>query len=110
LESAGIHDGLMDLVTLDFSQRLTRLITLRSTVEVGRALPHCYSLHANVGSDRPDIEAIGQANFQTKSELVMGDRSPKSVHKKAAQKELKSNATAQKKQQAKAAKQVAGKK
>jgi hypothetical protein len=40
----------------------------------------------------------------------MGDRSPKSVHKKAAQKELKSNATAQKKQQAKAAKQVGGKK
>jgi hypothetical protein len=38
----------------------------------------------------------------------MGDRSPKSVQKKAAQKQLKANAVAQKKQQAAAAKQVAG--
>jgi hypothetical protein len=40
----------------------------------------------------------------------MGDRSPKSVHKKAAQKEQKSTATAQKKQQAAAGKHVGGKK
>jgi hypothetical protein len=40
----------------------------------------------------------------------MGDRSPKSVHKKAAQKELKSNTTAQKKQQANAAKHGASRK
>jgi hypothetical protein len=40
----------------------------------------------------------------------MGDKSPKSVHKKVAQKQLKTNAATQKKQQAAAAKQVAGKK
>jgi hypothetical protein len=39
----------------------------------------------------------------------MGDKSPKSVNKKAAQKQLKSNAASQKKQQAAAAKQVSGK-
>jgi len=37
----------------------------------------------------------------------MGDKSPKSVQKKTAQKQLKANAAAQKKQQAAAAKQVA---
>ena len=40
----------------------------------------------------------------------MGDKSPKSVHKQAAQKQIKTNAATQKKQQAAAAKQVAGKK
>jgi hypothetical protein len=40
----------------------------------------------------------------------MGDRSPKSVQKQAAQKQVKANAAAQKKQQATAARQVAGKK
>jgi len=40
----------------------------------------------------------------------MSDKSPKSVHKKAAQKQLKSSAELQKKQQAIAAKQTAGKK
>jgi hypothetical protein len=44
-----------------------------------------------------------------KGNVVMGDKSPKSVQKKAAQKQLKANAAAQKKQQAAAAKQVAGK-
>jgi hypothetical protein len=42
--------------------------------------------------------------------MDMGDRSPKSVHKQAAQKQIKTNAATQKKQQAVAAKQVAGKK
>ena len=37
----------------------------------------------------------------------MGDKSPKSVHKQAAQKQLKANAANQKKQQAVAAKQPA---
>jgi hypothetical protein len=37
----------------------------------------------------------------------MGDRSPKSVHKQAAQKQIKANAANQKKQQAVAAKQPA---
>jgi len=40
----------------------------------------------------------------------MGDKSPKSVHKQAAQKQIKADAATQKKQQAAAAKQVAGKK
>ena len=40
----------------------------------------------------------------------MGDKSPKSVHKQASQKQAKANAEAQKKKQAAAAKQVAGKK
>jgi hypothetical protein len=38
----------------------------------------------------------------------MGDKSPKSAHKQAAQKQVKANADAQKKKQAAAAKQVAG--
>jgi hypothetical protein len=40
----------------------------------------------------------------------MGDKSPNSVHKQTAQKQVKSNAANQKKDQAAAAKQVAGKK
>jgi len=39
----------------------------------------------------------------------MGDRSPKSVHKQAAQKQVKANAANQKKQQAAAAKHTATK-
>jgi hypothetical protein len=38
----------------------------------------------------------------------MGDKSPKSVQKKAHQKQVKASAVAEKKQQAAAAKQVAG--
>jgi hypothetical protein len=38
----------------------------------------------------------------------MSDKSPKSVHKKAAQKQVKANTASQKKQQAVAAKQVKG--
>ena len=45
-----------------------------------------------------------------KGKVIMGDRSPKSVHKQASQKQVKANADAQKKKQATAAKQVAGKK
>ena len=37
----------------------------------------------------------------------MGDKSPKAVHKQAAQKQIKANAAYQKKQQAAAAKQTA---
>jgi hypothetical protein len=40
----------------------------------------------------------------------MGDKSPKSAHKQAAQKQLKANAATQKKNQAAAAKQAPGKK
>ena len=40
----------------------------------------------------------------------MGDKSPKSVHKQSAQKQVKANAADQKKQQAAVAKKVAGKK
>jgi len=45
-----------------------------------------------------------------KGKVNMGDKSPKSVHKQAAQKQVKANAAAQKKKEAAAAKQVAGKK
>ena len=45
-----------------------------------------------------------------KGKVNMGDKSPKSVHKQAAQKQVKANAAAQKKQEAAATKQVAGKK
>lgn len=40
----------------------------------------------------------------------MGDKSPKAVSKQATQKQTKTNSAVQKKQQAVAAKQVAGKK
>jgi hypothetical protein len=40
----------------------------------------------------------------------MGDKSPKSVHKQAAQKQIKANAEAQRKRQATAAKQSPGRK
>lgn len=45
-----------------------------------------------------------------KGKVIMGDKSPKSVHKQASQKQAKANAEAQKKKQAAAAKQVLGKK
>jgi len=45
-----------------------------------------------------------------KGKVNMGDKSPKSVHKQAAQKQVKANAASQKKQQAAVAKQVVGKK
>ena len=45
-----------------------------------------------------------------KGKVIMGDKSPKSVHKQAAQKQVKANAAAQKKKEAAAAKQVVGKK
>jgi hypothetical protein len=45
-----------------------------------------------------------------KDKIIMGDRSPKSVHKKAAQKQVKLNAADQKKKDAAAAKQIPGKK
>jgi hypothetical protein len=45
-----------------------------------------------------------------KGKVNRGDKSPKSVHKQTAQKQVKANAADQKKQQAAAAKKVAGKK
>ena len=45
-----------------------------------------------------------------KGKVNMGDKSPKSVHKQSAQKQVKANAAAQKKQQVAAARQVVGKK
>ena len=45
-----------------------------------------------------------------KGKVIMGDKSPKSVHKQASQKQAKANAEAQKKKQAAAAKQVMGQK
>jgi hypothetical protein len=51
-----------------------------------------------------------ESTIQKKGQLIMGDKSPKSVHKQASQKQVKASAAAQKKQQATAAKQVTGKK
>jgi len=66
---------------------------------------------ANVGYGHPypaaDYTQPG-SEASRKGNVVMGDKSPKSVHKKAAQKQLKANEAAQKKQQAAAAKQVGG--
>ena len=45
-----------------------------------------------------------------KGRVIMGDKSPKFVQKQTAQKQVKAKAAVQKKQQAAAAKQVAGKK
>jgi hypothetical protein len=44
---------------------------------------------------------------QPKGKEIMGDKSPKAVHKQAAQKQIKANAANQRKQQAAAAKQPA---
>jgi hypothetical protein len=46
----------------------------------------------------------------TKGKVIMGDKSPKAIHKQSSQKQDKVNADAQKKKQAAAAKQVTGKK
>ena len=46
---------------------------------------------------------------QDKRRLFMGDKSPKSVNKKAAQKQSKNDAANQKKQEAVAARSAAGK-
>jgi hypothetical protein len=47
---------------------------------------------------------------QTQRPIIMGDKSPKSVNKKATQKQSKSNSAEQMKKQAAAAKTAAGKK
>ena len=47
----------------------------------------------------------GSVNQKPKGKKIMGDKSPKSVHKQAAQKQMKANAANQKKQQAAAVKQ-----
>jgi hypothetical protein len=48
--------------------------------------------------------------FQKKRHIIMGDKSPKSVQKKSTQKQTKTSAASQKKNQALASKQAAGKK
>jgi hypothetical protein len=47
---------------------------------------------------------------QSKGEKIMGDKSPKSVNKKATQKQSKSTSASEAKKQAEAAKSAAGKK
>ena len=49
------------------------------------------------------------SNPSSKRKPIMGDRSPKSVHKQAAQKQSKASEAAKQKQQAVAAKQLGGK-
>jgi hypothetical protein len=54
---------------------------------------------------------VGRRTFPTEERgLTMGDKSPKSVRRQATQKQAKSNAADQKKQQAIAAKQAVFKK
>ena len=72
-----------------------------------------FAAFANVGycHQYPATDYTYPGNKPSKKGKVnMGDKSPKSVHKQVAQKQVKANAAAQKKQQAAAAKQVAGKK
>ena len=68
---------------------------------------------ANVGYDHQypanDYTQPG-SKPSMKGKVIMGDKSPKSVHKQASQKQVKANADAQKKKQAAAVKQVVGKK
>jgi len=52
----------------------------------------------------------GRVNHNTKRNIIMGDRSPKSVNKKANQKQSKANSADQAKKQAEVAKSAAGKK
>ena len=61
---------------------------------------------------RPTVSSVpenrtlrGSANQKAKGKQIMGDKSPKSVHKQAVQKQLKANAANQTKQQALIAKQ-----
>jgi hypothetical protein len=50
------------------------------------------------------------SKLHSKEKIIMGDKSPKSVNKKATQKQSKSNSASQAKKQAEAAKSAAGKK
>jgi len=72
-----------------------------------------FAAFANVGYRHEDpatdySQPGGKPSKKVKTN--MGDKSPKSVHKQSAQKQVKANAAAQKKKQAAAAKQVVGKK
>lgn len=54
--------------------------------------------------------SAGQNNPQTKGIPIMGDKSPKAVHKQSSQKQAKADQAKQQKQQAVFAKQSANKK
>ena len=72
-----------------------------------------FAVFANVGycHQDPATDYTPPGNKPSKKGKVnMGDKSPKSVHKQVAQKQVKANAVAEKKKQAATAKQVAGKK
>lgn len=67
--------------------------------------------NAGYAQQRPATEHVQPGSKPSnKGKAIMGDKSPKSVHKKAAQKQVKAKAAADKKDQAIAAKQVGGKK
>ncbi len=71
-----------------------------------------FAAFANVGycHQDPATDYTNPGNKPSKKDkVIMGDKSPKSVHKKEAQKQVKANAAAQKKKEAAAAKQVLGK-
>jgi hypothetical protein len=70
------------------------------------SLAHAGYRHPHPATD--DTQPGGKPSKKYK--LNMSDKSPKSVNKKTAQKQVKAKAADQKKQQATAAKKVAGKK
>jgi hypothetical protein len=55
-----------------------------------------------------ELPSAGEQS-QNQKESIMGDRSPKSVHKQATQKQTKTNSVAKKKQESVAAKQLGSK-
>jgi hypothetical protein len=69
----------------------------------------CHSNQGHVGCGGPAAIHAEQP-IRKRKQNVMGDKSPKSVHKKAAQKQIKTDAASQKKHQNTAARQVPGKK
>ena len=71
-----------------------------------------FAVFANVGYCHQDPAMTTQPGSKPskKGKANMGDKSPKSVHKQAAQKQVKSHAAAQKKKEASASKQIPGKK
>jgi len=54
-----------------------------------------------------EMNRLRVSNPAAERQRIMGDKSPKAVHKQAAQKQIKANAANQRKQQAVAAKQPA---
>jgi hypothetical protein len=68
----------------------------------------CFASADRIDLPSENFSAAGELT-RSKRKNIMGDRSPKSVHKQAAQKQSKESDAAKKKQQATAAKQLGNK-